>query len=182
MLRNCPSGRMATHRHADGKSSLRDSRRGCTAAPSAMAPESPVPCEFAKRSMASQRPFPYFWSRSSFVWRSTTPHLMSFSQDSAKNDVGFIGFRHQQLHHFGGVFEEALLEQECLRGDWSKQHRERAVGPKDLEDRNRQEDNVEILGDLVDLRAHCLLQVEGCRPSSPTVLVQAAKESQPAAV
>ena len=39
-----------------------------------------------------------------------------------------------------------------------------AVGPKDQEDRIGQETNVKILEDLVDLRVHCLVQVEGSRP------------------
>ena len=35
---------------------------------------------------------------------------------------------------------------------------------KEKEDRNSQKSNVEIPGDPVDLRVHCLLQLEGCRP------------------
>ena len=61
-------------------------------APTSMARESPVPCEISKRSMASQRPFSYFWSSSPFVKRLlATTFWVPFSQDSADNDVWFVG-------------------------------------------------------------------------------------------
>ena len=155
-------------------------RAGCTAVPKSSAPPHPAP-EHARilrrrRRLANRvclvqyRSAPWPAKALLRTWGRANPCEKQVAGEAffqKKRRWVCRNLRHRQFHHEEAPLGTRILAvrhvQDAVIGEsCNVTHRERAVGPKDEEDRNRQEGKVEILGDLADLRVRCLLQVEAC--------------------